>query len=281
MRPYSSPRAGRAIALGAASCLLLVACGGGGSGDDGGGDGSPATDGTDPTAEAPREPAPSARHGTVVVEERKERFHLDAWFLDAAAPPAGADALDVCTLRSEDATVGPSAPPPARLSAGDALEITTRGGTWASLERQVGGVETVYATELRSVREAWPDDALLSVPGDEFPAVGPIALGPVLSLELLAPEGTRDLPSDRTVRWTPGDDPRDRIVLVLRERDAGGTEGSRVDVLCTLADDGEFVVPADAVPFERPWLSRAARVRETRTEVEPGTVLVVEQLSER
>ena len=216
-----------------------------------------------------------------MVGERKERFHLDAWFLDAAAPPAKTDALDVCTLRSADGAVGPAAPPPRRLSAGEALEITTRGGTRASLERRTGGAETLYATELRSVRKAWPDDALLGVPGDECPTVGPIALGPVPPLEVLAPEGTRDLPPDRAVRWTPGDDPRDRIVLVLRERDAGGTGEPRTDVLCTLADDGEFVVPEDARPFERPWVARAARVRLTRTEVDPGTALVVEQLSER
>ena len=166
-----------------------------------------------------------------------------------------------------------------RVSAGEVVSFTSRSGTWAELPRQAGLESPVYMSELRSIREQWPDDLLLEIPGDEFPEILTTALDAVAPLDVLAPSNNRNIPIDRRLAWEASNDDRDRIDLVMRAESAGGTTGGRFSVECQLVDDGEFILP-EAIAEQVDWISRAARSRETLNSADNASLIVV-QVSER
>jgi len=226
---------------------------------------------------------PSLMQGHVVIEERSERFHLDAWFT-RGTPTEGVEvellyelAGDAC-YRVDDASSWVMSDLEI-VSAGEAVSLTSRSGTWAELPRQTGLGAPVYMSELRSIRDPWPDDVLLEIPGDEFPEIFTTALDSLSALKLLAPVDDRNVPSDRRLAWQASTDDRDQIDLVMRAESAGGNTGERFSVECQLVDDGDFVVP-EFIAEQVDWISRVARSRKTVNSAENASLTVV-QVSER
>ena len=247
--------------------LFLTACGGGSSDSAG----NQTTVSTLPM------------QGQLVIEERSGRYYLDAWFSEASEQSNVAGELlhdadgDRCE-RVSDASQQ-TANEAARISAGAQVSISSRAGTWAELERQDGLALPVYASETRSIRDAWPDDALLEVEGDVFPSVPATALSPLSPLQVLAPTDSRNIPRDGELLWEASPDARDHIDLVLRVESTAGSTQQRQTVHCRLTDDGAFTVPA-TVLTSADWIVRAARTRITDVNVDDA-VMRISQISER
>ncbi len=264
--------------------VVLVGCGGGSGGA------KSVSAGDQDSALDPSEQTVSGMQGNVVIEERSGRYYLDAWFSvdtsTAGTPGAPPELLytshgETCE-RVNTAAIDPAAEPPlVTVSAGESLELITRAGVWAQLALQSGWGMPVYASELRSIRQAWPEDVMLDVPGDDFPAVASTALDPLAPLALVAPVDSRSIPDDGKLVWEASIDERDLITLVLREERVAPNEASdtRFSVICQLEDDGEFLVPDEVTEYVD-WIARAARVRTTTVAAE-DSVLTVVQVSER
>lgn len=256
--------------------LLMSACGGGGSGDNG------ETNDAGLTAVAPGQ-ARTQMQGHVIIEERSGRYHLDAWFANELQTTSPTRELlhdvngDTCELISD--ALQPTASSTHRLSAGDDVVIASRTETWATLSRQNGLSSPVYASETRSIRKVWPDDAVLEIEGDDFPAVPATALATLLPLVVTAPADNRNIPQDGILQWEASSDARDKIELVLRSESFGGTQAPRHSVLCELNDDGDFNVPA-SVLAEADWIVRAARTRNTIVSAGDAQLRIA-QISER
>lgn len=268
----------------------LSGCGGG-SGSD-----APATSVKPDTAQQVAAEGDGARHGVLRVEESRDRFYLDAWFDDTV--PAGTHGAlpgplpgqtvrtvldrdgDRCLLfENGEPSIGA-----ATLGGTEAITLRSREGVWASLAPQRLGDHIVYATELRSVREAFPDDVVVQLPGDvgAGDAVS-ISLSPMAPLTVQTPEDGDLAASEGRIVWSASNDARDRIVLAVRGESAAlapaATSGSGWSLACELVDDGRFELP-DTILHPRPWLTRIARVRDTRIDYGQGS-FTVEQRSQR
>lgn len=255
------------------SAVLIASCGGGGQAPSGGSD----------AGDADRASAQGYR-GHVIIEERFGRFHLDAWFTNSASNTASTEAVlydnggDRCWQLGDDAAQG-SLDTQQLVSAGDSLRLSSRDGVWTELVAQPGIDAPVYATELRSIREAWPDDVVLDIPGAEFPEMPTTALNLLAPLVVNAPTANRNLPEDGRLLWVASEDARDQIELDFRRESPGGTTAGRSTLRCIVADDGEFTLPQN-LQQQAHWIARAARTR--HTVVGSGDAeLVVAQISER
>ena len=221
--------------------------------------------------------------GQVVIEERSGRYYIDAWFSPASEQSNATGELlheadgDRCERTNDESQQ--TANEAARVSAGSHVSISSRTGIWAEIERQDGLDLPVYASETRSIREAWPDDALLEVEGDVYPSIPATALSPLLPLQVLAPTGSRNIPRDGELLWEASPDERDHIDLVLRVESAAGSSQKRHTVHCRLTDDGAFTIPA-TVLASADWIVRAARTRITEVNVDDA-VMRISQISER
>lgn len=244
--------------LGALCAIALGGCGGGGGGSTG-----VITDAADPAVPVPSVPAeplgpaPDDVGGTVLLEERRGKTTIEAWF----APPAPATVPaapdwqrdgDRCTLLAGDPLVPPAAgaapAAPVTFEAGEALTLSSRGGEHARLGLQRLGDARTYATSARWLDAPLPDDLVLTIPGGTgFAASGSVPIAPVAAPALVAPPDAVLAAATDEVRWetSPADD--DRLRLTLSVADVAGGNVALAVVDCELEDDGAFTLPGELV----------------------------------
>ncbi|MBX2835875.1 MAG: hypothetical protein KTR35_03400 [Gammaproteobacteria bacterium] len=128
-------------------------------------------------------------------------------------------------------------------SVGNQITIDTRTGTYANLMPQELNGSVSYATEARWIRDPFPDDATLSIPGSEhFPAVEAVALNAVSQMESVLPSEKVVNVEQPQISWEPQPSPHTRIQVNFTASDQ--LMNREVEqISCSLLDDGSFEVP--------------------------------------
>ena len=159
--------------------------------------------------------------------------------------------LDTCTIDEPDTgdEGGEDEIDPSKRSVngGDALTLSSAGGTWISVPYSRERTGYFYDPDeegFSGFSGPVPDDLTLSLPGAEFPAVDALPIGiPDAPLRLSPPIDEAIGPATE-YRWTPGDD--GAIVRVVFKHFVDG-DFQGFPVSCQARDDGAFELPENAL----------------------------------
>ena len=158
-----------------------------------------------------------------------------------------ATALDTCTVDmpddgdGEEDTVDPTK---RSVNGGDAVTLSSAGGTWLDVPYSRQRSAYVYDADEDGFSGPMPEDLTLSLTGAEFPAVDALPLGLPDAPRRLSPAIGEAVGSDTEYRWMPEDDGAIvRLVFVS----VVGDEFRGFPVDCRLRDDGAFELPEDVL----------------------------------
>ncbi|MFK7855447.1 MAG: hypothetical protein AB8B79_15095 [Granulosicoccus sp.] len=179
-----------------------------------------------------------------------ERVNYEANFLEMVDVQAASvfengvpPAIDSCNMRVTDtipSDVGLIGFPDAQfnlVSAGESFTLTGDSGTYATIVRS----ESRFDIAPHPI----PEPLTLDIPGDVFPAVADLAVPNVVAIEGLSPSGNSSTVDRNTVfTWTPSGIAGNSVYISTFDFPATGRV---VDLLCRMADDGEFQLPDDIV----------------------------------
>jgi len=191
--------------------------------------------------------------GMVVIAERDGKTVLDGWFtnrmtIDTISQVASSNdftALDSCSNMPAQA-VQPTKTD-SLIDIDTTISVSSRSGALITLEKHATGATMVYASTDRWLDDPLPDDAILTLSGNElFSVLDPVVVPALPGLQWLEPESGFMQTASAPLRWEPSDDERSTIKLHLSrvQRHSDGRL-SAIDVYCVVSDDGEFVLPAD------------------------------------
>lgn len=164
------------------------------------------------------------------------------------------DALDSCEVTTSDADdffdpsdIVPGIDPEdigafTSLSAGDVLTMTSDAGSYTELAKQSQFGLTLYGILGESLPGAAPDNLILDIPGDEFPAYSNVALPNVPAINLTAPASLADLTLTSTFTWNGSNDPENVVMIDIYSFDLETFQSTEIS--CMVTDDGSFALPA-------------------------------------
>ena len=175
------------------------------------------------------------------------------------------------------------------VPAGQVVTVRSDSGTLAEFHgREFFGRFDGYSIQSRSdsgtdVAGPAPSDIVVDIPGGTFPAVNDIRIPNIQSFRAISPAAGERLRIGETVRWEAGNDPHATIMLRATGVTPSGA-GALVTMECTMADDGEFVIPAatqrsleSVIVTFTPAFGR----RKLSVEHQNGAAVVVENFSGR
>ena len=157
--------------------------------------------------------------------------------------------LDTCELAREPTPENEEddggSPPPA-VSGGTPVTINSSNGPVLVLQQSLAenGSDLTYSADLL---EPLPEDAVLTIPGDQFPSVtGYPSSEPPAPVRLMPTIG-EPLDRESVFSWMPGSG-ENFIELAFAAFDSSG---SFIDfpIRCAVVDDGSFELPDDAIAF--------------------------------
>ena len=154
-----------------------------------------------------------------------------------------AELADTCVVEnlSDDTDDGLSLEDNAEsISAGETITLTSSAGTYASLVRtQIDDGAQVYIPE-SELAAPLPQNLVVDVPGDEFPAFSNITVPNIAPLDI-TPTVEQTVNADTVFQWNGSN-------TALGSVDIEATfsvGGEFVDISCVARDDGSFSFPAD------------------------------------
>ena len=138
----------------------------------------------------------------------------------------------------------------------------------------------MYATEERWIRQAIPEDAVVSVSGsDRFPQIANIPVTALPSISDIAPASSRLSYDSRSINWLAQPEQQSSIQLKLNlpETTRSGKEFRRV--VCVVNDDGEFTLPQELytqLAGQRPLTFSLVRFRSGSYSQDAATLRIVQ-----
>jgi hypothetical protein len=241
------------------TALAMAGCGGGGDGggtDTGIGQGG-GGQGGDPAGGAVTIEAVTNLTGSfqylgfveLIQDNLLDRIDRDSNFLQMTSAQDAAVfrnsvpmAVDTCKLRitptipSDATTIGFPEATFNLVSAGESLTLTGDAGTYATINLSEDRFDVATHPA--------PTPLTLDVPGDEFPAFADVSVPDVEVVQDFRPANSEALQADTTISWTPTGLTDHTINLALFDFPATDRV---VDLRCHVADDGEFLLPADVI----------------------------------
>lgn len=235
--PFTCLKGFSAIAL----LATLGACGSGSSpeaSDNGNNDSPPVVNTVD-----------SVVDGTIVVTERNGKTVLDGWFTQrdnsAAALPSLVEQQNLDQCGNSYRSSVPEFNDQPLITTGTAVSISSRSGTYATLQTHSLDGTVVYASNERWISTEFPGDATLTFSdGGRFSEVGNVDMPPLPTLVWLEPYSGFMDSAAQVLQWEPGNS-TDTVVRLHISGHVGGENNipTVVNVYCEVMDDGEFVLP--------------------------------------
>lgn len=129
------------------------------------------------------------------------------------------------------------------LSAGNAITLTSQGGTYSTLTIPAGSDNMIYTNEDGpAIAAPAPSGLTVDIPGDTYPAFMNVSIPDVQALEITSPEETAAVTPDTVFTWVATNSAN--AFLDIASSSVDDESGDTVTVECTVADDGEFSFPA-------------------------------------
>ncbi len=158
-----------------------------------------------------------------------------------------APSIDTCEVtKSDGANNNPNSSfniydrPTQLISAGETVIVSSAGGTYATLNRELNDSGPYYETNVRLTGSA-PNGLSVGIPGEQFPQFENIDIADVPALNVTNPTVTEDVTASTEFRWTPND--VFRSVIEINTSGPGATNNEVINVNCTVVDDGAFSFP--------------------------------------
>jgi hypothetical protein len=131
-----------------------------------------------------------------------------------------------------------------KVSAGEAITITSPAGTYTSLDRMIDGDSISYApqTPLTGQLSA---GLIADIPGDVFSAYSNVAIPDVAEFRLNSPSVDETFSTSTPITWDANSDSNSFIVINVAFTVVA--TGEWVMAVCSAIDDGAFSLPASAI----------------------------------
>jgi hypothetical protein len=147
---------------------------------------------------------------------------------------------DTCSVVDSSQPIDDTGPESSFVSAGEVLTVTSAGGTYLQLTREVFDDFTIYNPDPVFVDGQLPAGLIVDIPGDVFPAFNDIAAAQVQSLNLTSPNAADPITATTAFSWNANSTAGSTINISA----TSFINGAAVSVICTTADDGDFTFPA-------------------------------------
>ncbi len=125
------------------------------------------------------------------------------------------------------------------VSAGENLIVTSSGGTYATLNREIIAEGPTYQTDVRLTGSA-PNGLTVDIPGEQFPTFQNVEITDVPALQMIGPVADQNVSASTEFTWVPNNVFRSVVEVYVG---GVGANGETISIGCTVVDDGSFTFP--------------------------------------